>query len=108
MKSSYPFCPNRLLMSETEQSRCSAQLEVRNQYGIHARPAALIVKLAGKYISDVFLEHNGNRVSAKSIMGLLTIEGHHGALLKVTAHGEDAKDAIQALTDLFESKFDED
>ena len=55
------------------------KFKVENQYGIHARPAALLVKAAGKYECDIFIEKDGNKVSCKSIMGLMTIEGYHDA-----------------------------
>lgn len=82
---------------------------MKNQYGIHARPAALLVKTASGFQSEIMLENeDGVAVSAKSIMGLLTMEGHHGAVLKCKAEGPDASQAVDALQDLFERKFFED
>lgn len=81
---------------------------VLNRYGIHARPAALLVKAAARFRCEIFLEKNGVRVNAKSIMGLLTLEGNHGAKLKILATGADAAEALAALADLFEKKFFED
>ena len=81
---------------------------VTNQYGIHARPAAMIVKTASRYEDDIIIEKDGNRVSAKAMLGLMTLEGSHGSRLKVTAEGEGAKDALDELEALFESKFDEE
>ena len=54
------------------------------------------------------MEKNGVKVNAKSIMGLLTLEGHHGSKLRILASGADATDALQALAELFEQKFFED
>lgn len=82
--------------------------EIRNRLGMHARPAALFVKTAALYTCVVTVEKDGIEVSGKSIMGLLTIEGHQGAMLKVTASGEDADDALRALAQLFEQKFNEE
>lgn len=79
-----------------------------NRYGIHARPAALLVKTASTFRSDVMLEKDGIEVSAKSIMGLLTMEGHHGAKIRVSARGPDADTAVAAMAELFEKKFYED
>ena len=81
---------------------------VLNRYGIHARPAALLVKAASGFACEILLEKNGVQVNAKSIMGLLTLEGNHGAKLKIHATGADAAAAVAALADLFERKFFED
>jgi phosphocarrier protein len=81
---------------------------VDNQYGIHARPAALLVKAAGKYECDIFIEKDGNKVSCKSIMGLMTIEGYPGSTMKVTASGSDAHQAMEEIEELFVNKFYED
>jgi phosphocarrier protein len=84
------------------------EFEVLNRYGMHARPAALFVKTAARFICDILVEKDGAVVSGKSIMGLLTLEGHQGAFLKVTASGEDAAEAMEALQIIFENKFYED
>ena len=81
---------------------------VLNRYGIHARPAALLVKTASRFACEIWLEKNGVKVNAKSIMGLLTLEGNHGAKMKVHATGADAAAALDALAELFEQKFFED
>ena len=82
--------------------------KVLNEYGIHARPAALLVKAAGKYESEIFVEKDGNKVSCKSIMGLMTIEGYPGSELEVSATGSDAHDAMAEIEELFLNKFYED
>lgn len=82
--------------------------KVLNEYGIHARPAALLVKAAGKYDCDIFIEKDGNRVSCKSIMGLMTIEGYPGSVMKVTTSGSDAQEAMDEIEELFVNKFGED
>ena len=84
------------------------KFKVLNEYGIHARPAALLVKAAGNYKCDIFIEKDGNEVSCKSIMGLMTIEGYPGSVLKVSASGSDAKDAMAEIEELFVNKFYED
>ena len=88
--------------------RVSRRVKVTNQYGIHARPAALLVKTASGFQSDILIEKDGVAVSAKSIMGLLTMEGHQGAKLILRAEGPDAPAALDALQELFERKFFED
>lgn len=84
------------------------EFEILNQYGIHARPAALFVKIASRYDSDIQVEKGGNTVSGKSIMGLMTLEASRGAKLKVTATGPDAEELLDELQELIENKFDED
>lgn len=84
------------------------KLKIRNKLGIHARPASQIVKLAGRFESEITLEKDGASVSAKSIMGVLTLEGQCGAQLLVRAEGEDAKEAMDAITELIDNKFYED
>jgi len=84
------------------------KLKILNQYGLHARPAALLVKAAGKYDSDIFIEKDGNKVSCKSIMGLMTIEGYPGSIMTITASGEDAQKALEEIEEIFMNKFYED
>jgi len=84
------------------------ELKIRNKYGIHARPAAMFVKTAASYDAEVMVEKEGMKVSGKSIMGLLTLEGSRGCMLRLTAEGPDAIAALDALQDLIENKFFED
>jgi phosphocarrier protein len=90
------------------ESGLSREFEILNQYGIHARPAAMIVKTASRFDADVFVEKDGNRVSAKSIMGLMTLEASRGTRLVVSVCGDDAEQLLDELEQLFASKFDED
>jgi len=80
---------------------------INNEFGLHARPAALFVKCASKYGCEIQVEKDGMNVSGKSIMGLLTLEGHQGSTLTITASGDDAEEALAALGDLFDRNFDE-
>lgn len=86
----------------------SKVLKIGNELGIHARPAALIVKTSNAFKSEIVLEKDGNTVSGKSIIGILTIEGNPGSKVKVTASGSDAREAIEALEKLFKEKFFEE
>ena len=86
----------------------SRQFKVLNQYGIHARPAAMFVRTASRYDCDVFVEKGGNRVSGKSIMGLMTLEASRGSKLEVTAQGPGAEEVLNELGELIERRFDED
>ena len=100
-------------MSKKGQSQADARPLVRNltivnRFGIHARPAALFVKTAGQFSADILVEKDGTAVSGKSIMGLLTIEGSQGTVLRVSASGDDAEKALDALEELVKQKFYED
>jgi len=97
-------------VSDTDQSNgLTREFEIRNQYGIHARPAALFVKTAARFDADITVEKDGNSVSGKSIMGLMTLEAGRGAVLRVTASGCDGEEALDHLEALIvERKFDED
>lgn len=75
--------------------------------GIHARPAAQIVKIAAKYKSDVYLSKNGREVNAKSIMGVMMLAAEMGSELLLRIHGDDQEQAMAALIELFNNKFDE-
>lgn len=83
-------------------------IQVVNSLGVHARPAAAIVQCVLRFESDVFITFNGNRVNAKSIMGLLTLAATKGSRLKISCSGADAEAAIKAIDDLFASKFGEE
>ena len=94
--------------NKSESKFIARELTILNQYGIHARPAALFVKAASRYDADIYVEKDGNRVSGKSIMGLMTLEASKGSTIRVTAEGVDAEEAITELQALVESKFDEE
>lgn len=84
------------------------EVRIMNRYGMHARPATLFVNTAKQFEADIQVQKKSLTVSGKSIMGLLTIEGHLGSTLKLTAEGEDAAEALDALQKLFENKFYEE
>ena len=83
-------------------------LTVRNRAGIHARPAALIAQTANTFASELILEKDAMTVNAKSIMGVITMAAGYNTQLVLRAEGEDEKQAVEAIVQLFESKFEED
>ncbi len=82
-------------------------LKIINPLGLHARPAALFVKTASTFEADVTVEKDGNTVSGKSIMGLMTLQAEYGTILRVTAEGLDADAVLDQLEALFLEKFRE-
>ncbi|OPL18472.1 MAG: phosphocarrier protein HPr [Candidatus Aegiribacteria sp. MLS_C] len=82
--------------------------EVVNKLGIHARPAAQIVKTASNYDSTVNLTVEGITVNAKSIMGVMTLAACRGTTILVHAEGEDEERAVGALIELIRNGFGEE
>ncbi len=92
----------------TNSGTFTKTLKIRNKFGIHARPAALIVKTSNKFTAKIMLEKDGNTASGNSIIGLLTLEGSPGSKVKVTASGADAAEALSSIEELFKNNFLED
>lgn len=81
------------------------EVEVKNEHGLHARPAALFVQTAARYSSRITLRNlsrDGREVNAKSIMEVLTAGVDQGSRIQLAADGEDAREAVQALAELIE------
>ena len=83
------------------------EMVVQNKMGIHARPAAMIVRITNKFKSDVFVEKDGEQVNGKSIMGLMMLAAGKGSKISFIATGEDAPQMMAELEQLFVRKFDE-
>ena len=81
---------------------------IKNKTGLHARPAAIIVQRANEYRADIFLEKDGDRINAKSIMGVMMLAAAEGAELKIIADGEDEKIAVDKISALLESDIDKE
>ena len=82
------------------------ELTLLNKYGMHVRPAGLFAKVASRFDAEVDVEKDGNVVSGKSIMALMTLEATCGTVLKVTASGPQAAEALDELEALVARKFD--
>ena len=81
------------------------ELVLLNKYGLHVRPAGLFAKIASRYDADVEVEKDGNVVSGKSIMALMTLEAVCGTKLVVTATGPQAQEVLEELDALVQRKF---
>ncbi len=83
---------------------------ISNKLGLHARPAALLVKTANKYKSeiDIIKVSDGEVVNAKSIMGVMMLAASQGTKLVIRADGDDSRDAAQALVEIIINKFGEE
>jgi phosphocarrier protein HPr len=91
-----------------ETALMTKEFLVSNKLGIHARPAAMFVKVANRFSCDIFVEKDGEKVNGKSIMGLMMLAAGPGSKLKVHANGHDASQALSELEILVKRKFDED
>jgi phosphocarrier protein HPr len=80
---------------------------IANKNGLHARPAAEIVKTAAKFKADITLVRDEMEVNGKSIMGVMMLAAEYGSTLMLRADGPDAEEAVSALASLIESKFGE-
>ncbi len=81
---------------------------IRNRLGLHARVAALLVKTANHFVSEIFLEKDGVEVNGKSIMGILMLAASKGSKITLKAEGKDAVQAVKTLGELIENRFGEE
>jgi phosphocarrier protein HPr len=80
---------------------------IANKNGLHARPAAEIVKAAAKFKAEIHLVRDDLEVNGKSIMGVMMLAAEYGSELLLRADGPDAEEAVGAIAKLIESKFGE-
>jgi phosphocarrier protein len=83
------------------------EVKILNKLGIHARPAAEIVKTAGKFKCNITIVRDDLEVNAKSIMGVMMLAAEHGATIALRAIGDDAEAALDALSAVIANKFGE-
>ena len=86
----------------------SQEVTIINKLGLHARPAAMLVKAATKYNSEIFLRKGNLEVNGKSIMGVMMLAAEQGSVIMVEAKGDDEKEALAAMVKVFEMKFGEE
>lgn len=84
------------------------ELTINNRLGLHLRPAQQVVQTVLRYKSEVHFVKDGQRINAKSIMGLLTLAAARGTRIIVICEGEDADAALKAVRELFDSGFGEE
>jgi phosphocarrier protein HPr len=82
-------------------------VEIVNKNGLHARPAAEIVKLSSKFKCDITIVRDELEVNGKSIMGVMMLAAEYGSNIVVRANGPDAEQAVNAIADLVAAKFGE-
>jgi phosphocarrier protein HPr len=97
-----------LSRKNAEASKICKEVTVINRLGLHARPAAMFVKVCNKHRSEVWVEKDGEQVNGKSIMGLMMLAAGQGSKLQVTAEGSDAEKVIGEIESIVLRRFDED
>ncbi len=91
----------------TTAKTLTKELLVQNKMGIHARPAAMIVRVTNKFKAEVYVEKDEEQVNGKSIMGLMMLAAAKGSTVKFVSTGIDAEQMLAELEALFAKKFDE-
>ena len=85
----------------------AAEAVIVNKLGLHARPSAKLTQVATQFPCEVWLTRNGRRVNGKSIMGVMMLAAGRGSSILIETDGPDAEQALEALTALIASGFDE-
>lgn len=84
------------------------KVKIVNKLGLHARPAALFVKITTKYKCNVLVEKDGFEINAKSIMGVMMLAAEHGSFLSIKCNGDDENQCLTELIELIDNKFNEE
>lgn len=82
-----------------------AKVILKNEMGLHARPASLFVKEAGRFSSNIYIEKDNNEYNAKSIISILCMAAEKGEQLIIKAEGDDEKESVEALKALIDNNF---
>jgi phosphocarrier protein len=83
------------------------EIEIINKLGLHARASTKLTQIAGQFASEIWLERNGRRINAKSIMGVMMLAASKGSKVILETSGPDEAEAMQALVALINNRFGE-
>ena len=83
-------------------------MTIRNRMGLHARPAAMFVRIASRFRSEVWVAKEGEQINGKSIMGLMMLAAGQGSKLTIKCEGPDADKVMEELEELIQQKFNEE
>ena len=97
-----------LLSKRSAPEKIRREVTIVNRLGMHARPAAMFVRVANKHRAEIWVEKDGEQVNGKSIMGLMMLAAGQGSKLLISAEGSDADKAVKELELLIQGKFDEE
>src|SRR5437868_14411221 len=97
-----------LLSKRSESDKIEREVTIVNKLGLHARPAAMFVRIANKHRAEIWVEKDGEQVSGKSIMGLMMLAAGQGSELMISAEGSDAEHAVKELASFIGRRFNEE
>jgi phosphocarrier protein len=93
---------------ESPVQKVEKEISVINRLGLHARPAAMFVRIASRHRSEIWVSKEAEEVNGKSIMGLMMLAAGQGSKLRIRCEGPDAEKAMEDLEALINAKFNED
>ncbi len=96
-----------ILTQKLANTMIKQEIEIINKLGLHARASTKLTQTAGQFGSEVWIEHKGRRVNAKSIMGVMMLAASKGSKITVVTNGTDEKQALEAMITLINDKFGE-
>ena len=94
--------------ASTKDLKIVKELPIVNRLGLHARPAAMFVRVASRHRCEVWVAKEGEEINGKSIMGLMMLAAGQGSTLQIRCEGPDADKAMEELEELIKSRFNED
>ena len=99
---------NRKSTGAARADRFEKELTIVNRLGMHARPAAMFVRIASRFRCEIWVEKEGEEINGKSIMGLMMLAAGQGSKLRVRCEGQDAQEALRELEQLIAGRFNEE
>ena len=99
---------NRRSSGANRAEKAEKELTIVNRLGMHARPAAMFVRVASRYRCEVWVEKEGEQINGKSILGLMMLAAGQGSKLRVRCEGPEADKALRELEELIAGRFNED
>src|SRR2546421_9370042 len=91
-----------------QAQKLEKEITIVNRLGLHARPAAMFVRIASRYRSEIWVGKETEEVNGKSIMGLMMLAAGQGSKLRIRCEGPDAAKAMAELEELINARFNED
>jgi len=99
---------NRRSAGAGHGEKIEKEVTIVNRLGMHARPAAMFVRIASRYRAEVWVEKEGEQINGKSIMGLMMLAAGQGSKLLIRCEGPDADKAMVEIEELIAARFNED